>query len=192
MDPPLAIGNCSTVFLQLCRNRFDFVTLDKIADLNVIVVFKTHTAFIAFLDFLDVVFKALKLSERTVVNNHVVTQQTNLGAAFDHTFGNHAAGNLADTGNVKDIADFGITQNLFFQFRRQHAFQRFLNVIGHVIDNRIITNVNAVLTCHVAGMRNGTDVKADDKGVGSLGQRYVGIRNRTDGRMQNLNADFIV
>ena len=117
------------------------------------------------------------------MDNNVVAQQADFGAASDHALGNHAAGNFADAGDVIDLADFGISQNLFFEFGREQAFQAFLDVVCNIVD---------VLTGHVAGMRNGTDVKADNQSIGSFRQGDIRFRNRSDGRVQDLDADLIV
>ena len=149
--------------LQFGGNSLYLITFNKVTDLNVIIVFKAHTAFIAFFNFLDVFFETFELAEIAVMDNDIVTQQADFCTAFDQPFGNHTAGNFAHPGNIKDIADFGITENLLFEFGRQHAFQTFLHVIGHIVDNRIITNINTVATGHIPRLRNGTNVKPDSK-----------------------------
>ena len=93
------------------------------------------------------------------MDNNVVAQQADFGAASDHALGNHAAGNFADAGDVIDLADFGISQNLFFEFGREQAFQAFLDVVCNIVDDGIVANVNSIAPGDIARLRNGTDVK---------------------------------
>ena len=51
------------------------------------------------------------------MNHNIVTQQTYLCPASDQPFGYHTAANLADAGDIKDIANLGITQKFFPDFR---------------------------------------------------------------------------
>ena len=126
------------------------------------------------------------------MDNNVVAQQADFGAASDHALGNHAAGNFADAGDVIDLADFGISQNLFFEFGREQAFQAFLDVVCNIVDDGIVANVNSIAPGGIARLRNGTDVKADNQSIGSFRQGDIRFRNRSDGRVQDLDADLIV
>ena len=116
----IVLQNNSPDYLKLSRYFLYLVTFNKVAFLNVIVIFKGNTALITFFDFLNVFLKAFQLSDRTVMNNHIVAQQTDFGTALDHTFGNHTARNFADAGNIVNFANFGITENFFAQLGRQH------------------------------------------------------------------------
>ena len=126
------------------------------------------------------------------MNNHIVAQQTNFGTALNHTFGNHTAGNLADTGNIINLAYLRITEQFFSQFRRKHTFKTFLDIIQNIINDGIILNLNIIAAGHITGLRIGTNVKTDNQRMRRLCQSNIGFGNRPDRRMQNLNADLII
>ena len=65
--------------------------------------------------FADFVLEALQRRELAFVDDHVVAQQADAGAALDGAFGDAAAGDLADLGDVEDFADLGIAQEGFAQ-----------------------------------------------------------------------------
>ena len=97
------------------------------------------------------------------MNNNVITKQAHFCTALYHTFSNHTATHLADTSNIKYIADFGIAEEFFSQFRRQQTFKAFFHIIGNIINDGIVADINSIAASHVPSLGNGTDVKADNK-----------------------------
>ena len=59
---PFCLLFLKNFLLQGGGDFFNFITFNKVAFLNVIIIFKTHAAFIAFFDFFDVVFEAFELA----------------------------------------------------------------------------------------------------------------------------------
>src|SRR5579859_6890436 len=77
--------------------------LDDVADLDVVVILEGHAALVAFLDLAHLVLEALECLEGTLVDDDVVAQQADAGAALDRTLGHHAARDLADLADVEDL-----------------------------------------------------------------------------------------
>ena len=67
-------------------NLFHIKAFDDIADLNVLVVFKCHTAFLATIHFFDFIFKALQRRKLTFVNNNVIPDEAHLRPALHFAF----------------------------------------------------------------------------------------------------------
>src|SRR5690606_22443852 len=122
-------------------------------------------AFGAFLDFLDLVFEAFEGLERAFVNDHVVAEQANFCAALDLAFGDHTARDLADLRDIKDLLDRGLADILFAFDGGEHAGEDRLGVIDDIVNNVVVTDLNAIALRQVAGLRVGTDVKADNDTV---------------------------
>src|ERR1700689_3970867 len=85
------------------------ITLDDVADPHVAVILERHAAFLAGLHFLHFVLEALQGRELAFVNDEVVADQADIGAAFHGAVGDAAARDLADLGNVEDFQDLGVT-----------------------------------------------------------------------------------
>src|SRR5579872_1134469 len=91
--------------LQRAGDFLDLEALDDVALLDVLVILEGHAAFVAFADLADLVLEALQRLQRALVNDDVVAQEAHLGAAPHDAVGHHAAGDLADAGDVEDLAD---------------------------------------------------------------------------------------
>ena len=117
------------------------------------------------------------------MDHDVVAQEAHLGAAPDDAFGDHAAGDLADPGDVEHLADRGIAEEALAQGRRQHARQRVAHVVDHVVDDRVIADLDAVALRQLARLRVGPHVEADDQRAGRLGQDNVALVDAADRRV---------
>ena len=102
-------------------------------------------------------------------------------------FGNHTAGNFADFGNVKDFANFGVTDNALFKLGGKLAFQDFLYFIGNIINDRVVANIHIVAFCHFPSAGTGTNIKADNHSVGNAGKRYIGFVDTAHSGVQYLH-----
>src|SRR5688572_26030060 len=110
------IGNAAAL-RQRAGDFLDLEALDDVALLDVVVVLERHAALEAFLDLAHFVLEALEGLEGAFVDHHAVAQQAHLGAALDRAFDHHAAGDLAELGDVEDFADLGVAQELLAQGR---------------------------------------------------------------------------
>ena len=77
----------------------------------------------------DFVLEALERLELAFVDDDVVAHQAHAGAALDLAFGDAAAGDLADLGDVEHLEDLGIAEEGLAALRRQQARHRRLHVI---------------------------------------------------------------
>src|SRR5690242_20090064 len=150
-DAGAAVGGWRT--LEGARHLLHLEALDDVAGLDVLIVLEGHAALVAFLDLADLVLEALQRLEGALVDDDVVAQQPDLGAALDDALRHHAAGDLADLGDVEDLADRGIAEEMLAQRRRQEAAERRLQIVDHVVDDRVVADLDAVAPCKVPRLR---------------------------------------
>ncbi|OAG73187.1 hypothetical protein A0J51_01801 [Gluconobacter japonicus] len=174
------------------RDHFHLVALDDIAFAQIIVTCEGETALIATSHFLDVVLEALELAEFTLMDDHVLTQQTHATATLDEAFGDIATGDLASLRDVEDLTDFRIAQELLAMFGRNLALYELLYVIRHLVDDGVVADVHTFALCQFTSLRCRTNVERHDDGIGSLGQLNVAFRDLTDRGVQNPNCNFFV
>src|SRR6266446_10053903 len=129
---PAFAGNAA-VELQGAGDFLDLEALDHVADLDVLIIFEGHPAFVAFAHLADLVLEALQSLQAALVDDDVVAQQAHLGAAPHHTLGDHAAGDLPGPGDVEDLPDRRVAEELLAQHRRQHAGERVAHIVDQIV-----------------------------------------------------------
>src|SRR5215467_7559367 len=85
----------------------DAVALDGVALPHVLVALEGHAAFLPGAHLARVVLEPLELRELALVDDDVVADQADIGAAFDHPVGDAAARHLPDLGDGEDLEDDG-------------------------------------------------------------------------------------
>ena len=83
-----------------------------------------------------------------------------------------------------------MTGDLLALLRRQHAGQRRLDLVDRVVDDVVVTDIDTEGLGQLARTGIGTGVEADDDGLGSLRQIDVGLADRTDRAVDDLDLDF--
>src|SRR5690606_14076622 len=161
---------------------FHAETFDDVAGTDVFVVLEGHTAFLADLDFLDLVLEALERLELAFVDDDVVAQEAHAGTTFDHAFGDLTAGNLADLGDLEDLLDHRVADEGFTTVRRQKPAHGTLHILDEVVNDVVVADFDAVAGGQFLGLLVGTDVKAHDDGIGSRGQGDVRLGDAADAR----------
>ena len=62
---------------------------------------------------------------------------------FNRPFGNHTARDSAEFRRFKDITHFSQTDDLLFQFRREHTAHRRFHFVDQVIDDGVVAQIQA-------------------------------------------------
>src|SRR5205085_4688759 len=168
--PPRGHGNEATTRLQRAGNLLDLEALDHIANLDVLVVLEGHAAFVALADLADLVLEPLQRLQAALMDHDIVAQQPHFGAPPDDSLSDHAAGDFAGSGDVEHLADRGIAEEPLAQSRCQHPRKRVPHVVDHIIDDRVVADLDAVALRQIARLRVGADIEADDHRAGRLGQ----------------------
>ncbi len=91
-----------------------------------------------------------------------------------------AAGHRAHAGDVEDLLHQHAAQFGFPLLRLEHSFEGRLEVLGHLVDDVVASDLDAQLIGQHAGLFVGHDVEADDHGVRGIGQMHVGLGDAAD------------
>ena len=164
---------------------------DDVALLHVLVVGEGHAAFLAGLHLAHFVLEALQGGKFAFVDHDIVADQAHLGAAAHDAFGDAAARDLADLGDVEHFQDFGIAEELLARLRRQHARQRRFHVIHHIVDDVVIADLDAIALGAVARLVVGAHIEADHRRAAGMRQDHVAFGDAADAGLQDLRADFV-
>src|SRR5690625_2980700 len=124
--------------------------------------------------------------------HHIVTQYTDLRIAAYYTFGYHTPGNITNTRDAEDFANFNHTNDLFALFGCKHARQCRLNIFYGIVNNIVVTNLDAILLGLTTGSLFCTNVKPDDDCVRSNCEVDVAFRNTTHSRVDNVDLNLFV
>src|SRR5579863_8517636 len=189
-DFAIAILAIAGAPLEGAGDLFDLEALDNVALLDVLVVLEGHAALGALAHFADLVLEALQGLQAAFVDDDIVAQQPHLGAAPHQALGDHAARHLADLADVEDLANLGVAEETLAPGRRQQARQGAFHVLDHLVDDRVIADLDAVASRQIARLRIGADVEADDHGVGRLGEDHVAFVDAADRGVQHAHRDL--
>ena len=138
-------------------NAFHLEHFDHVADLDVVEALQPETALEARLDLRDVVLEPLERGELAFPHDHAVAEQAGLGVALagDGALGDHAAGNRADLRHLEGIAHLRHADALFLEGRFEQAGHGLLDLVGHVIDDRVLADVHLFAIRHLGGVAIG-------------------------------------
>src|SRR5688572_8656185 len=168
-----------------------FEALDLVARLDVVVGLDADTALGALADFVDVLLEATQRFQLALEDDGVVAQHADRLGALDHAFDHHAAGDRTELGAAEHVADLGGADNLFADFLAQDARGDLLHLVDHVIDDREVTQVDAVALDHLACRGVGTDVEADDRRLRRRCERGIGLGYATHAAADHVDANSV-
>src|SRR5439155_1907908 len=191
----LALG----LIRQGALHLFNAVGLDHIVHLDVVLAGCLEAALKSFPDFAHVVLETLERIEagRAVVrreNDHPLAHQADFGRALDSSLGDVATGNGADTADLEGIADDGAAKVDDPLFGFELAFQGRFDILGQLVNDVVLMNLDAALVGQGAGAFVGDDVEAHDDRVFRGGERqlHVAFRDAADGGVQHADAHFFM
>src|SRR3982074_2430256 len=175
---------------QGASHFLDFEHFQLIAFLHIVEVFQGQAAFEAGFHFSHIVLETLERIEFAGPYHDIVAQQAYRRTASDQTVEYIAAGNGTDFADQNDLADFDQAQYLFAFFRRQHAGHRRLDLIHGIVDDIVVTDIDAVGFGQLARGRIGTGIETDDDRFGRKRKVDIRFADAADGRMHDLHAHF--
>ena len=98
----------------------------------------------------------------------------------------------ADLGDLEDLADLCVPKHLFADVRREQALDSLLDVIDNVIDNLVVTNLNALVLGKHSPLGVGDNIEADDDRLRCLGKQDVRFGNPANCLVNHANLDLFV
>src|SRR5256886_3574576 len=132
----------------------ELVGLDDVALLEVLEVAEADAAFEALLHLTGVVLEPLERRDRAIPDDDAVAQETHPRAACDHAVLHVAARHPADTRDREHLADLGVARDDFLELGLEHADQRLLHVLEHLVDDFVEAQVDALGLGELAGAAN--------------------------------------
>ena len=80
----------------------------------------------------------------------------------------------------------------FLERRLEQARHRLLDLVGHVVDDRVEADVDLLALGQVGGVAIGPHVEADDDRVRRRGQQHVRLVDGADARVDDADLDLLV
>src|SRR6185437_16969210 len=142
---PLSPSHFTLYVLQRSRHFDALEALDAVAGLDVVVLLDADAALGAVLRLVDVFLEVAQRLQLAFEDHHVVAQHADRLVPLDRTFDDHAAGDGAELGRTEYIADLGGADDLLAHFHAHQAGRRLLHLVDHVVDDREVAQVHAVL-----------------------------------------------
>ena len=180
------------MFLLYNGLNFDKITLDEVADLNIVKVFYRNTAFESLRNFFNVVFETFKLIYVSFADHNVVSVNTKFSVSDDLAFGYVATRNHSDARNFERLTHLGFAHVNFLRFGSDKTFHRVLYVVYRFVNNSVKPYIDLASFCQSFSFGIGTNVESDYNRIGRIGKHYVRFVDRSDRRMDYIDLNFLV
>src|SRR5215218_2445447 len=149
------------------------VGFDLVAFVDVLEVVQADAALVPGRDRAHVLLEAAQRADAAVVDDHPVADQAGPGPAGDLARGDVRPGDHADPRHPEGLADLGGAGLALLVLGGEQALEGLLDVLHHLVDDRVEADVDALAGGQVAGGRGRPDREADDDGTGHRGQGDV-------------------
>src|SRR5690606_36110211 len=166
--------------------------LDPVASAHVVVVLHADTALHAVPYFADVILEATQGFQLAFVDDHVFTQYPDRPVTVDRALDDHTTGHRPELRRTEHVTHFGNTKDLLAHIAAKHARQGLLDVFDDLVDHAVVAQIQAFGLDHLARRGIGTDVEAEDHGVGSQRQVGIGLGDTAHATGYDLDLDFVV
>src|SRR5215211_7307917 len=166
------------------------VGFDLVAFLDVLEVVQADAALVAGRDRADVLLEAAQGADPAVVDDHAVADQAGPGPAGDLARGDVRPGDHADPRHPERLADLGGAGLALLVLGGEQALEGLLDVLHHLVDDRVQADVDALAAGQVAGGRGRPHREADDDGPGHRGQGDVVLGDGAGRLVEHAQPDL--
>jgi hypothetical protein len=97
-------------------------------------------------------------------------------------------GDRAEARDAEERAHLGLADDRLGLDRRQHADERLLDVLGQLVDDAVLADLDPLPLGELARLGRGTHVEADDHRVRGGGEVDVVLGDRADARVDHVDA----
>ena len=98
----------------------------------------------------------------------------------------------ADLRHLEHVAHVDGRNDLFLLLRREHPFERLVDVVDGVVDDVVRPDVDLFLLCQTARVQVRADTEADDDGIRRRGQDDIRFGDRADAAVDDVQLHFLV
>src|SRR5215213_9779944 len=149
------------------------VGFDLVAFVDVLEVVQADAALVPGRDRAHVLLEAAQGADPPVVDDHAVADQAAPGTAGDLARGDVRPGDDADPRHPEGLADLGGAGLALLVLGGEQTLEGLLDVLHHLVDDRVEADVDALAGGQVAGGRGRPDREADDDRARHRGQGDV-------------------
>ena len=125
------------------------------------------------------------------MDHHAVAHQPHRGTAAHQPLGHIATGHLAQLADAEDLEDLGAAEENFALDRAQHAGQLRFDFVDQVVDDRVISDVDARATGELPRLDVGAHVEADHQRLRRGGEADVGFVDAADSGVQHIDLHIL-
>src|SRR5262249_11982667 len=125
------------------QSALDFLDLERLEDISlfdVVETFEADPAFQPLADFPRVGLPALQRGNAVFVQNPLIAHDADSTGAPDPSVQHPATGDAAETADVKRLQHHRPPRRSLDFLRRQEPFQRFLDVVGDLVNDSVRTD----------------------------------------------------
>src|ERR1035437_1754734 len=127
---------------QLRRHFFNRITFNRVAHLKFAVAFDADAAFHAGANLVDFVLKTAQRLRDAFINDILATPHAHF-AAHDAARADHAAGHRRALGQIKNLPDFGGTNDGVLEVGIEQAGHGIFHLINQFVDDRVKFDLHA-------------------------------------------------
>src|SRR5215471_2371935 len=175
--------------LQFLGDLLELITLDYVTHLIFAKIAQLDSAFEAGTDFLYVVLETAQRRNPAVINRLALSQDASARSARDAAIGHEATSDNASA-QLENLFHLRVSDYGFTQLRFEQTGHGIFDLIEQLIDKAVKLSLHSFpfrgRDCHAFNL----NVKTDHHRVRRAGQKNVGFRNRSNGRVNNLQIDF--
>ena len=112
-----------------------------------------------------------------------------VAAARDAAVGDHAAGDRAGLRRLEDLPHLGRRRcRVSLSVGSSRPGHRLLHLVGHVVDDRVMPDVDLLAVGHLGGVAIRLHVEADDDRVRRRREQHVRLVDRADARVDRCGS----
>ena len=126
------------------------------------------------------------------MEHDAVTHHAHLGVAADGAVLHIAAGDRARARDLEHLAHLGVAEHNFLELGLEHALHGLLHLLDAVVDDAVHAHIHALLMGRVGGHAVRTHVEAHDDRARGRRQHDVGLVDRADRAVDDLDAHLVV
>src|SRR5437667_7006847 len=167
-------------------------SLDDVADFHVAIIGDGNATLHAVAHFAGVVFEAPQRANFALEDNNVISQQPNLGIAFDQAIAYAAAGHCPDFRDAERLQHFGPALIGFLDRRFEQTSHGALDLILQFVNDRVQPDINFLLLRQFLRLTLRTYTEPDNDRVRCRRQQHVAFCNGAHARAQHLQPDLVI
>src|SRR3990167_4014456 len=176
--------------LELLLKMFMRVELERVADFDVVEPFDADTALISGVYLFHVVFEPLQGCELAFEDHDPVPDHPHAVIPRDLSVRDHTTRDSAYTRYGERLPDFGVSRNLFLDYRLEEAFHGAPDPVDELVDNGVELERHTLPLGYLKGVGVGSYIEADYYRIGCARERDVRFVYRADTGMNDLDLTF--